>query len=406
MFFDYFLISVRNLKSRSTRTWLTMIGIFIGIAAIVALVALGQGLKVAINDQFSQMGVDKLIIAPGSGGLYGAPPGGTAVILDDDDLKILRGTQGIKDASGMIYGVAGVKFNDKVKYGWIFGLPQDESKNILMSMSNINILEGRDLREADKNRGLVGRMFYDGTTFGEPVKIGNKLQIGNTSIRVVGYFSPIGNPDDDSTVWLPYQTAAALLGKANTYDMVIAQVHEGQDVDEAAERVKKNLARHRGVKAGDEDFSVSTTEELLESFGVILDAVSIVFIGIASISLIVGGIGIMNTMYTSVMERTSEIGIMKAIGARNQDILFIFLFESGLLGAAGGAIGIAIGYGLSKGIEQIMVAALGVEYLKAYFPAYLIIGALAFSFLVGSVSGVLPAYRASKLKPADALRWE
>ena len=129
-------------------------------------------------------------------------------------------------------------------------------------------------------------------------------------------------------------------------------------------------------------------------------------VGIAAISLLVGGIGIMNTMYTSVLERTREIGTMKAVGAKNSDILFLFLFESGLLGLVGGAIGVGIGLGLGKTAEYIATVQLGTNLLQASTDSWLIFGALLFSFIIGALSGVLPAMQASKLKPVDALRYE
>ncbi|MFH1823570.1 MAG: FtsX-like permease family protein, partial [archaeon] len=138
----------------------------------------------------------------------------------------------------------------------------------------------------------------------------------------------------------------------------------------------------------------------------IFGIVQAVFIGIAAISLVVGGIGIMNTMYTAVLERTREIGIMKAVGARNRNILTLFLIESGILGLVGGAIGVLIGIGLSTGVAFVAAQALGTTFLRAVFPWYLIVGALAFSFGIGSLSGILPAIQASRLKPVDALRYE
>ena len=146
--------------------------------------------------------------------------------------------------------------------------------------------------------------------------------------------------------------------------------------------------------------------DLIESFLNVLLVIQVVFVGIAAISLLVGGIGIMNTMYTSVLERTREIGVMKAIGARNSDVLGLFLIESGLLGLAGGTIGVLIGIAISKSVEVLANTVVGPGTLYAYYPAYLIIGALAFSVIVGMISGVLPARRASKLKPVDALREE
>ena len=134
--------------------------------------------------------------------------------------------------------------------------------------------------------------------------------------------------------------------------------------------------------------------------------VEVVLIGIAAISLLVGGIGIANTMYTAVVERTKEIGIMKSIGAQNKDILLIFVIESGLLGLAGGAVGIAFGIGLSKLVEYLAFAFLGTSLVKAFFPWYLIVGSLVFSFLIGTISGFFPAKQAASLKPVDALRYE
>ncbi len=143
----------------------------------------------------------------------------------------------------------------------------------------------------------------------------------------------------------------------------------------------------------------------MESFQVILNIIQIFLIGIAAISLVVGGIGIMNTMYTSVLERTKEIGIMKSIGAKNSDILIIFLIESGILGLIGGLIGIILGMSFSKLIELGAKLA-GYGMIQVSFPLLLILGTLLFSFLIGTISGVLPARQASKLKPVDALRYE
>ncbi|MBW2996880.1 FtsX-like permease family protein, partial [Candidatus Woesearchaeota archaeon] len=152
-------------------------------------------------------------------------------------------------------------------------------------------------------------------------------------------------------------------------------------------------------------FTVSTTDDYMETFGIVLTVVQIVLIGIAAISLLVGGVNIANTMYTSVLERTNEVGIMKAIGARNSDVFLLFLIESGILGVVGGIAGIAVGIGLSK-LVAFVAASAGWTFIQTLFPWYLTIGALLFSFAVGAISGTLPAYQASKLKPVDALRYE
>jgi len=144
----------------------------------------------------------------------------------------------------------------------------------------------------------------------------------------------------------------------------------------------------------------------LGAFGTILNIITAFLAGIAAISLVVGGIGIMNTMYTSVLERTKEIGVMKAVGAKNSDVLWIFLIESGLIGLVGGLIGVLLGFGAAKLIEFIVVEQLNTNLLRAAAPPILIFGCLAFAFLVGAVSGVWPAWRATKIKIVDALRYE
>jgi putative ABC transport system permease protein len=166
------------------------------------------------------------------------------------------------------------------------------------------------------------------------------------------------------------------------------------------------LRRHRDLEEGKEDFVVQTPEQLIEGLNSVLNIVNAIVIGIAAISLIVGGIGITNTMYTAVLERTKEIGIMKSIGAKNGNILAIFLVESGLLGLAGGAIGVALGYAFSKLVEVAAAQFWASDILRANFPLWLLLGALAFSFLIGMIAGTTPAIQASKQKPVDSLRYE
>ena len=187
---------------------------------------------------------------------------------------------------------------------------------------------------------------------------------------------------------------------------IMIKTAAGFKPEDVAERIKRELRQARGEKEGEETFRVQTAEQILESFQSIFGIVQAVLVGIASISLLVGGIGIMNTMYTSVLERTKEIGAMKAIGAKNSQILILFLFESGLLGLIGGAIGVGIGIGLAKSAEFITSNFLGTNLLQASLNPLIIFGALTFSFIVGSLSGILPAMQASLLKPADALRYE
>lgn len=401
---DYIKLAFGTFRAKKKRTFLTMLGIFIGIAAVVSLISLGQGLEKAITEQFEKLGTNKIMIMP-AGSTMGMPTGSTSA-LTNEDLDVVKKTKGIGTAGGMFFKLAKVQFKDETKYTFAIGLPQDESKRIIFDISNFKIAKGRDLKKSDQRKVLAGSRFANPTDFFESaLKIGDSIEIQDQKFEVIGFLEPIGNPSDDSQLYLNMDIARELFAVPENIDFIMAEVTEGTKPADAAESIKKALRKHRNVKEDEEDFDVQTFEEYIKTFETIFTIVQAVLIGIAAISLLVGGIGIMNTMFTSVLERTREIGVMKAIGARNSDIMRLFLLESGFLGMAGGIVGIIIGAGMSKAVEFV-AAQQGLSILKAYFPWYLILGALAFSFLIGTIAGVTPAIRASRLKPVDALRYE
>jgi len=401
---DYFSLAFNNLKRRRLRSWLTMIGIFIGIAAVVALISLGQGLQNAIEEQFEILGTDKLIIMPGGGAMMSLA---SAEKLTAKDLEVIRKTKGVDSAAEMIYSSALIQSRDEAKQTLVIGLPTDDSSVVLKEMQGFEAEKGRDLREDDKDKVTIGYLIAkDGGFFKKGVDLKSKIIIHGKEFRVIGIMKKIGNPQDDSQIYMPLETAKKLFDKEDEIDSIYVKIKSNFQPIEVAEDIKRALRNFRNEKEGEETFSVQTFEQILETFQSIFSIVQAVLVGIAAISLIVGGIGIMNTMYTSVLERTKEIGTMKAVGAKNSDILLIFLFESGLLGLVGGAIGIGIGIALGKGAEYIATSFLGTDLLRASTSYLLIFGALAFSFLIGTLSGIFPAMKAAKLRPADALRYE
>lgn len=375
-----------------------MMGIFIGMAAVVSLISLGQGLESSINEQFESIGVDKLFIQ--SKGIFGAPT--TEVNpLTEKDLKIIENTNGVRDAVGLIIKAAKIEFNDEVRHFTIIGFEAEDA--LIEEVYNYDIEEGDKLRKGEKSKIVLGNAFLNSDIFGKDLKLRDKVLINDREFKVKGFYETFGNKPDDSTIYLPYDTIKELYEIDDEYSFLIAKV-DG-DAEEVGEKIERKLRNERDVDEGNEDFTIQTPKEILESFNAILNILQIFLIGIASISLVVGGIGITNTMYTSVLERTKEIGVMKSIGATNSDILTIFLIESGMLGLLGGIIGVILGVGLSKLVE-FGAAGAGFSIIKVSFPLELIIGTLLFSFLVGSLSGAVPAYKASKLKPVDALRYE
>lgn len=402
---DYFTIAVGNLRKRKIRSWLTMVGIFIGISTIVALISLGQGMKSAINEQFEVLGVDKVIIEPR--GTFG-PPGSSALTaeLTTDDEEFVRNIRGVAEVTSFALANIRVEFNDQVKYYQAWSVPTGEGRRLFKEIYNFDVEEGRELEKGDKFKVVVGKGIVADDLFSPNPKVRDKIKINDEDFKVVGNWERIGNPGDDRAFAIAEDAFREIFDVPERVDFILARTEKGELPKVVADRVEKELRKFRDVEEGEEDFSISTSEELVSTFGDILTALQVVLIGIAFISLIVGGIGIMNTMYTSVLERTKEIGIMKAIGGRNSDILKIFLIEAGLLGTIGGGIGVILGYIMSKAVELYAVNVFKITFLKTYFPWYLIIGALMFSYLVGMVSGVLPARAASMQKPVEALRYE
>ena len=407
MISDYFKLSLNNLKQRGLRSWLTMLGIFIGIAAVVSLISLGQGLQGAINDQFQTLGADKITVVAGSG--FGGPPGSsyTSAKLTRHDIYLIERVPEVKRTAVFSFKQGKVEYKGEVRYTYVDAIPlEEESKKLVESMHNINIVEGRELKAEEEKSVIITKNIAEGKFFKKPVGVRDKILIENDEFRVVGVMGAIGNPVDDSSLWISIPNYESIFDEKDPIGIIIAQVDSGANVIKVAENIEKEMRHDRKQKEGEEDFRVQTSGQLAKSFTDVFGIVQAVLIGIAAISLVVGGIGIMNTMYTSVLERTKEIGIMKAIGARNSDILLIFLIESGLLGVAGGLIGVIIGISISKLVEIAALNMLGSNLLKTSVSPVLIIGALLFSFIVGSLSGILPAIQASRLKPVDALRYE
>ena len=401
---DFFLISFRNLRKRKVRSWLTMLGIFIGIAAVVSLISLGEGLRDAVGTQFANLGTDKLTVQAKGGG-FGPPGSGVAKKLTDKDFDVIEGIEGIKEVAKRYVRVGSMEFNDQIEYGYATSIPEYEGRKLVEDTIGIDMELGRFLKREDNKKVVLGYSFYGEDIYDKPIVNGNKVLINDEEFEVVGILEKSGSLIFDGAVYMNEEPLKELLEIEDEIDIIAIQVGDENEIPRIVEDIEKQLRKTRDAEEGKEDFTVETPQDILESLNTIVSTISIVLVGIAAISLLVGGIGIMNTMYTSVLERTKEIGIMKSIGARNSSIFYLFLVESGLLGLAGGIIGIILGYILAKIVEYAAMKFLGEGIIQVTFPIWLILGALGFAFLVGTISGVLPAVQASKMKPVDALRF-
>lgn len=402
---DLVVMAVRNVGKRKKRAALTMVGIFIGIAAVVALVSLGQGLQDTINAQFEKVGADKLLIQPKDPGLYGGEQSPGA--LDKDDKRLIEKVSGVSLAAGYFYRPMKVEFDGVQKTVFVPSIPDDSREaELVKKWFLIEVESGRELSHKDKKKAMIGYNIAYKNALVKNVRVGQKILVEGVPFEVVGVSKRIGDPTFDGGVVITETDARELLNESELYTQIVAQTAVGENPDVVAESVEKRLRRSRGLDEGKEDFSVQSSTELIESFNAVFNIIQVVFVGIAAISLLVGGIGIANVMFTAVLERTREIGVMKAIGARNKDVLLMFLVESGFLGLVGGVIGILFGMGISKTVEIFANTAFGPGTIYASYSPFLIIGMLVFSVGLGALSGVLPARRASKLKPVEALRYE
>ena len=404
---DYFRQGVYNLRQRSLRSILTMIGIFIGVALVVALLSLGQGMQDAIVGQFSNLGANTLTVQAAGGG-YGPPGSYQSVSIGEQDLKVIKRVQGISEAFGRIISSVKVEVDGEPDYGYIASIPTNDPRAYDVALTiptTLAVEKGRLIKSGDKYKVMVGNTLASKDQLVRKLRVGDKILINGHKFDVVGVLEKTGNPQLDLVMWLPEDAAREVTGNTESFGMIAAKVDKGFDVDTVKERVEKALRKERDVELGKEDFTVESSQDIIDALNTVIGAVKWFLIGIAAISLLVGSVGITNTMYTSVMERTREIGIMKAIGAQNKDVLLLFLIESGLLGVLGGIIGIALGMGLAFLVAAIAQQALGTSLIAAHVSVSILLSAIGGSFLVGAIAGITPARQAAKMQPVEALQY-
>lgn len=401
---EYFKIAVKTISTRRLRSWLTTIGIVIGVFLIVSLLSISQGLKNAVLQQLSMVGKDLIIIMPGDISDFTAIMGGNK--LTEEDLKIIKQTAGIDKIVSIDYTSVTMRYGDTKKNVLFYGADLREGLDILKNDVGWSINEGR-WPVAGKSELIMGSIVARETF--PSLKVGTEATIKGRKFLIVGILNSVGSKQDDSMVGVDLNIFKSVTGEVKGAKQVMAKISLDYSPDKVAEALKTNLNENRkrqiGQKESDSSYTVLTSDKVVSMVGNIIGLIQAVIIGFASIAIIVGGIGIMNTMYTSVSERTKEIGIMKAIGAKNRTIVTIFLIESGIFGMLGGIGGTLLGIIFAKTIE-IYFQIHPLFYLRADVGPGLILFSITFSFIIGCVSGYFPARSAAKLKPVDALRYE
>jgi putative ABC transport system permease protein len=394
---EYFECPLKSLVQQRSRTILTLLGMIIGIAVIVAMISITQGMKTSVSDQLDRMGSDKISILPAGafGGGFGPPQ--EFVPFGNEELREIERIPGVSAVAPYFTKSGVIEFRNK-EFSTVIGGATEETVEIFKDFFDLS--EGRFVREDETDVINIGyRVSKD--VFDSEVRVGDSIKVNGRKFNVVGIFGEFGNRQDDTSVYMSIRAAQDLFNAKNEINFIYVVADNEEVVGDVSRRIEERLKKMRGGK----DFEILTTEEFAEQVNSVLSIIEFVLAGIASVSLIVGGVIIMNTMLMNVLERTHEIGIMKAIGANNLLILNLFLVESGLIGLVGGVIGILFGSAIAKFIEHVGQAYIGSIFITV-ISKELVIGALLFSFIMGSLSGIYPAWRASRLNPIDALRFE
>ncbi len=419
---DTLKLSLNELRHSKLRTWLTIIGIIIGIAAVVSIVSIGQGLQATVSSNLGGLGADIITVQSGfnraSGGFNFRVGGdhnmgtmGTSPSSDNltiKDLTAIKSVPNIKYLSGIISGRKEISFSGETSTVSIRGVDPSVWKLI----TNSQLESGRYLSPGDSNTIVIGSRIAN-TMFKKPITINSQIALEGRSFKVVGILAESGSfGGEDSTIFMPIKTAASILDiNPDQFSSIQLKVADKTTVEETVNNIENRLMLSRHVRADTKDFTVISALSIQQTVGQITSSITLFLGGIAGISLLVGAIGISNTMYMSVTERRKRIGILKALGSTNGEVLRLFLIESATLGLIGGVIGVVLGSVASVMISGIsMGGGMGPPGSRGGITTMvspeLIIFSILFSLVIGVLSGIFPARQAARLQPVDTLRSE
>jgi putative ABC transport system permease protein len=375
---------------------MSLLGVAIGVAAVVTLTALGEGARRYVVGQFASVGTNLVIVVPGRTETTGGMPGIGGVPNDltlDDARAVLRAVPEIDKAAPLVLGTETVAFRERRRQIAVFG-----STHEALEVRRLAVASGRFLPVLDWDRGspvaVLGHTTARELFLGQD-PVGQVVRVGDWRMRVIGVLASRGQQlglDMDDVVVVPVATAMKMLDRRSLFRLVL-QVDTHADLDRAKERVVRLIAERHG----EEDVTAITQDAVVGALSSILGALTLALAGIASISLAVAGVGIMNVMLVSVSERTREIGLLKALGAGRRQILAAFLAEAVLISSVGGVLGLAVGWLAVRALVALYPA------LPATPPPWAVAAAFSLSVVVGGIFGVLPARRATRLDPVAAL---
>jgi len=418
-----FKLALNILVHSKLRSWLTIIGIVIGVASVVAIVSIGEGAQASIQERLGGLGADIITVSPGfsraSGGFRGGPEGERTSTttskatknLTQKDVQVIKSIEGVAFINGIVSGRGSMTYLAQTASVSIEGVDALAWKNIITT----ELESGRYLDPGDTNSIVIGNRIAK-SMFKQQLAPNMAVTIEGKSFKIVGILKAsgggFGGGGGDNNVFMPVATARELLRPgSDDFDSISVKVSDPNMVELIVNETDSKLMLSRHVTARTKDFTVTSSQQLQSQIASVTGTLTTFLAAIAAVSLLVGAVGIANTLFTSVLEKTKEIGIMKAIGARNSDIMTIFLLNAGLVGLTGGLIGIGLGSGISmllpNFLSRLPFGGGGANgTIRTVLPFNLLISALLLSVSIGLIAGAIPAYRASRLKPVDALRYE
>jgi len=423
---DSFKLSVNSILHRKLRSWLTLLGIVIGVAAVVSIVSIGEGAQASITDQLSDFGADTITITPGfsaaksfggimrGGGKNTVTREGITSSEDDEDptltkldVRVISANPNVKNVNEQVSGYGELVFMAEKTNVSIKGV----NPNVWNEVTTLELASGRFLNSSDSKVVVLDHRTAS-EVFNQPITIGRRITIENQSFTVVGILTDTGGGgfmSGGSTVYLPYKSAWTVTDtEIDTFSSLEVQVFDPEIVEETVQELTASLLVSRKVTADKQNFTVTSFLSIMEQITDITQTLTLFLGAIAAVSLVVGGVGVANSMFTSVLEKTKLIGILKALGATNYEIMLLFIIESGLFGLTGGFIGVLLGSFVSSLLGTMGGASMPMMKggMNTLVSMDLMLLAIGIATLIGILSGLLPARAASKLKPIEALRYE
>lgn len=394
---DAFLLVYKNIRERKTRSILTMLGITVGIALAIAVMSVGYGIQESITEQLSEM-ADMIMVTPGSVELGSWGEFGS---FTERDLRDVERISGVKKAAGMLSGMREVEYRGEKVMVDVIGIePRD--LGAVFGETVVKHEEGRDLRENDHKTCEIGYSIAN-DYFDDEIGVNDRLTINGSKFRVIGVLEKQGGfrSGVDSQIYVTKRDAMDVL---DTRDIstIFVRVRNIVEAEEIADEIEVQIDDNHKL---DDFTSAMAMGGAIEQLEYIFGILQFFLLAIASISLIVASLGIMNTMLMSVMERTHEIGVMKAIGAKNRNILLLFLMEAGVVSGTGGVLGCIVGVIAANIICFGIYTAFGVE-ITVIVKTQVLLGGVVVAMLVGIISGLYPARKASRMSPVEAVRYE